>query len=144
MKPAALAFLVLTWLCAGCNNDTNQTPTAPSTNSASTSNTSFFSGTLAPHGSTFYSFTLTQAGTVRLTLAVLTFGTRNPTPTAIVGLGFGTPAGTGCSLTTSLNTGAGLVAQINSASSAGTFCVEIFDVGNLDRPVDFVIRIVHP
>jgi hypothetical protein len=81
---------------------------------------------------------------VSVTLASLTFGPRNPAPATIVGLGFGTPAGTDCSLTTSLNTAAGLVAQINSGSSMGTFCVEIFDVGKLDRPVDFVIRIVHP
>jgi hypothetical protein len=144
MKPAAIAFLVLTWLGVGCSRNTSQSPTAPSATSASTSNTSFFSGTLAPHGSSFYSFTLTQAGTVSVTLAILTFGPRNPAPATIVGLGFGTPAGTDCSLTTSLNTGAGLVAQINSGSSMGTFCVEIFDVGKLDRPVDFVIRIVHP
>ena len=141
MKPAAFVFLVLTWLGVGCSNTS---PAAPSTTSASTSGTFFFTGTLAPHGSSFYSLTLTQAGTVSLTLASLTFGPRNPAPATIVGLGFGTPVGPDCSLTTSLNTGAGLVAQINSASGTGTFCVDIFDVGHLERPVDFVIRIVHP
>ena len=140
MKPAALVFLALTWLAVGCSSS----PAAPSTTSALTSGPSFFTGTLAPQGSSFYSLTLTQAGTVSLTLASLTFGPRNPAPATIVGLGFGTPVGTDCSLTTSLNTGAGLVAQINSASGTGTFCVDIFDVGHLDRPVDFVIRIVHP
>ena len=92
----------------------------------------------------FFALTFTQAGTVSLTLASLTLGPRNPTLTTIVGLGFGTPAGTDCSLTTSLKTGAGLVAQINSASGTGTFCVDIFDAGNLATPVDFVVRIVHP
>ena len=142
MKPAALVFLVLTCLGVGCSNNTS--PAAPSSTSASTSGPTFFTGTLAPQGSSFYAFTLTQAGTVSLTLASLTFGPRNPTLATIVGLGFGPPAGTDWSLTTSLNTGAGLVAQIKSASGTGTFCVDIFDVGHLDRPVDFVIRIVYP
>jgi hypothetical protein len=141
MKPAALTFLVLVSLGVGCNSTS---PAAPSTTSASTSGPFFFTGTLAPQGSSFYALTLTQAGTVSLTLASLTFGPRNPTLATIVGMGFGTPAGTDCSLTTSLSTGAGLVAQINTASGAGIFCVDIFDVGKLDRPVDFVIRVVHP
>jgi hypothetical protein len=141
MKPIALIFLVLTLLDVGCSDSS---PAAPSTTSTSTSGPTFFTGTLAPQGSSFYSLTLTQAGTVSLTLASLTFGPRNPAPATIVGLGFGTPVGTDCSLTASTNTGAGLVAQINSASGTGTFCVDIFDVGHLDRPVDFVIRIVHP
>src|SRR5712692_1524396 len=108
MKPAALNSLALTWLGVGCSSNT---PAAPATTSASTAPT-FFAGTLAPQGSSFYSFTLTQAGTVSLTLASLTFGPQNPVPATIVGLGFGTPAGTDCGLTTSLKTGAGLVAQI--------------------------------
>ena len=141
MKPASLTFLVLTCLGVGCSNTS---PAAPSTTSTATSGPSYFTGTLAPKSSSFFAFTLTQAGTVSLTLASLTFGPRNPTLTTIVGLGFGTPAGTDCSLTTSLKTGAGLVAQINSASGTGTFCVDIFDVGNLTTPVDFVVRIVHP
>ena len=140
MKAGALAFLALTWLAAGCSSST---PAAPSTTSTSTG-PSFFTGSLAPRGSSFYSFTLTQAGTVSLTLTSLTFGPQNTVPATIVGLGFGTPVGTDCGLTTSLKTGAGLVAQINTAGGTGTFCVDIFDVGNLHSPVDFVIRIVHP
>jgi hypothetical protein len=141
MKPAALLFIVLTGLGVGCSNTS---PAAPSTTSTSTSSLTYFTGTLAPQSSSFYSLTLTQAGTVSLTLASLTFGPRNPAPATIVGLGFGTPVGTDCSLTASTNTGAGLVAQINSASGAGTICVDIFDVGHLTSPVDFVVRVVYP
>jgi hypothetical protein len=140
MKSAALAFLALTCLGAGCSSSA---PAAPSTTSTATA-PPFFTGTLAPKSSSFYSFTLTQAGTVSLTLASLSFGPQNPAPATIVGLGFGTPVGTDCSLTTSLQTGAGLVAQINTGASTGTFCVDIFDVGNLSSAVDFVIRIVEP
>ena len=140
MKAASLAFVALTLLGAGCSNNT---PAAPSTTSTSTGPT-FFTGSLAPRSSSFYSFTLTQPGAVSLTLASLTSGAHNAVPATIVGLGFGTPVGTDCGLTTSLKTGAGLVAQINTAGGTGTFCVDIFDVGNLRSPVDFVIRIVHP
>jgi hypothetical protein len=142
MKAAALACLALTCLGVACSS-TPAAPAAPSTTSTPAA-PPFFTGTLPPMGSSFYSFSLTQAGTVSLTLASLTFGPQHPVPATVVGLGFGTPVGTDCGLTTSLKTAAGLVAQINTAASIGTFCVDIFDVGNLNSPVDFAIRIVHP
>ena len=143
----ALTLLVVASLGVGCSNS-SQSPTTPSTTSSSTSAASgsayYFTGTLAPQNSSFYSFTTAQAGTVSVTLASLSVGPFNPTPGTSVGLGFGTPAGTGCSLTRSLKTGAGLAAQLVTAVAMGVFCVDIFDVGNLTVPTDFVVRIVHP
>ena len=139
-----LALLVVASLAVACS-DSSQTPTTPSTTSSSTSGAPiYFTGTLAPQTSSFYSFTITQAGTLSVTLASLSVDPFNPTLSASVGLGFGTPAGTACSLTRSVKTAAGLAAQLVTAVGLGVFCVEIFDVGNLKLPTDFVVRIVHP
>ena len=143
MKPAALTLLVLASLAVGCSTD--QSATAPSTTSTtSTASPYFFAGTLTPSGSGFYSFSLTQAGTVSLTVVSLSVGAFTPTPGTVVGVGFGTPAGTGCSLTSSVRTSAGLTAQLTTAAAVGTFCVSVLDVGTLSRATDFVVRIVHP
>ena len=139
-----LTLLVVASLGVGCSNSSSS-PTTPSTTGSSASGSPYyFTGTLAPQNSSFYSFTIARAGTVSVTLASLSVGPFTPTPSTSVGLGFGTPAGTGCSLTRSLKTGAGLAAQIVTAVATGVFCVDIFDVGSLTVPTDFVIRIVHP
>ena len=140
-----LTLLVVASMGVGCSNS-SQSPTTPSTTSTSGASDFpyYFTGTLAPQTSSFYSFTVAQAGTVSVTLASLSVGPFNPTPGTPVGLGFGTPAGTDCSLTRSLKTGAGLAAQLVTPVALGVFCVDIFDVGSLTVPTDFVIRIVHP
>jgi len=141
MRLTPFVFLVVAVLAAGCGNDTGTT--APSSTTSPTT-PYFFTGTLSPQSSSFYSFTLTQAGAVSITVVSLATGPFTPTPGTIVGIGYGTPVGTGCSLTSSAQTGAGLSAQLVTASGAGTFCVSIFDVGSLTTPTNFVVRIVHP
>jgi hypothetical protein len=143
MKPAALTLLVLSALGVGCSNN----PSSPSTGTTSTGSTTvpfFFAGTLAPQGANFYSFSLTQAGIIDITVVSLTNAPLNPTPNTTVGIGFGTPSGTTCGLTASARTSAGLVAQLTTAAGVGTFCISIFDVGTLTTSTNFVVRIVHP
>jgi len=141
MKAAALALVVLASLAAGCGGGAEST-TSPST--TSTAFPYYFAGTLAPAGSLFYTFTLTQAGPLSVSVVSLSVGAFNPTPSTVVGLGFGTPAGTGCSLTASVTTSAGLTAQLTAGAGVGTFCVSIYDTGTLRTPTDFVVRIIHP
>jgi hypothetical protein len=141
MKLASILLFVVAALEAGCSN--NAATSAPSS-TTSTTTPFYFTGTLAPQGSGFYSFTLNQAGTVSITVVSLATGPFSPTPGTVVGIGYGTPVGTGCSLTASARTNAGLTAQLVTASGAGVFCVSIFDVGALTTSTDFVVRIVHP
>jgi hypothetical protein len=138
---APLVLFVLVALTAACSDNTPSS-TAPSSTTPTTP--FYFTGTLAPQGSSFYSFTLTQAGTLGITVVSLATGPFSPTPATVVGIGYGVPVGSGCSLTASARTNAGLTAQLVTASGAGIFCVSIFDVGTLTAPTDFVIRIVHP
>ena len=133
--------LVLGVLVVGCNND-NNSPVAPTTPSAIT--TELFSGNLAVRGSSFYSFTTLQKSAVRLTLASLTAPTSHPALTTVVGLGIGVPSGIDCAMTSSVNTSAGLTAQVANEMNPGTYCARIFDVGSLTAPADFAIRIEYP
>jgi hypothetical protein len=142
MRLATLTFLFLTVLAAGCSNDSASTTTPSS--STSTTTPYYFTGTLTPQTSSFYSLTLTQAGIVSITVVSLATGPFAPTPGTIIGIGYGTPVGTGCSLTSSVQTAAGLTAQLVTATASGTFCVSVFDVGNVTTATDFVVRIVHP
>jgi hypothetical protein len=103
-----------------------------------------FSGTLAPQSSSFFSFPVYQAGMVNITLTGLTTTSLVSLPNTVVGVGFGTPGGQGCSLSSSVNTTEGAVPQLNLTSAAGISCVEVFDIGNLTSPADFLVNIVHP
>jgi hypothetical protein len=125
---------------AGCSllNDT----TSPSPISSSTNTTVTFTGTLAPgsaQGSNSSNFTVSQAGTVSVTLSSLS-------ATMGVGLGIGVPSGTtACTLTSSISTAvAGSTPQIVVTENPGAYCVSIYDVGNLTSAATFSITVVHP
>jgi hypothetical protein len=142
MKRIFLCGLVVTGVSVGCGGN-SQSTTAPSTTTTSPT-TELFAGALGPRASSFYSFTLAQAGTVTITLASVSVGSRGAAVPSVVGLGLGVPHALGCSLTSSTNTGAGLSAQMISEETAGIHCVAIDDIGNLADTLNFVIRIVHP
>ena len=134
MKVIALVGLAV--LCAGCNLLPGSTsPTTPTTT------TETFSGTLSAQTSSFYAFTVAAAGTVSITLTTL-----SPTATVPVGLGIGTPSGTtSCTLSSFTSSAvAGSTPQITVTENPGTYCAQIYDVGNITTPSTFSITIVHP
>jgi hypothetical protein len=142
MSARWFAILLLVPLAVACS-DNSQSTTSPSTSSPALF-PFYYAGTLSPSGSGFYSFGLTAAGPVSISVVSLSVGAQNPTPNTVVGIGFGTPVGTDCSLTASATTSAGLTAQLTAGAGVGTFCVSVFDVGQLKVATDFVVRIVHP
>jgi hypothetical protein len=105
--------------------------------------TETFAGTLSAKGSTFYSFFVTQAGPVGLTLAAVQTpgGAALNTP---LGIGWGIPAGTGCARSASQTTAPGLAAQLTVTLNPGTYCAAVFDSGTLSSAVNFAMRIRHP
>jgi hypothetical protein len=137
MKATVLAVLIAASATAACGNNDAST-TAPATSSSET-----FSGLMALQGSNFYSFTVSAAGTVDVTLASLMGKSPGPASNTIVALGLGNPVGTGCSLITSVNAAPGLTAAISNAVSPDVYCVQIQDIGNLTVPLNFTIRINH-
>ena len=98
-------------------------------------------GNVVPQGSSFYSFTVTTAGTVSVSLSSLMANTIGPASTAVVRLGLGVPLGTGCSVTSSVDTAAGLTTQLTVPVNPDVYCVNIADIGNLTAPMNFTIRI---
>ena len=138
MKRSALAlFVVAVVSSAGCGTLSNLF--SSSTNPSPSSTTDAFAGSLIVGGSSFFTFTVSQAGEVDVTLTSLA-GT---TP---VGIGIGTPNGTtSCTLaTTSQSTTAGASPQLTANENPGTFCVAVFDPGTLTSATTFAISVVHP
>jgi len=100
-----------------------------------------FSRTLAVKGVVSHNFIVLIAGKTAITL------TSVGPPSVAIGLGLGVPSGLNCVL--SLGTGSALTTepgtspQISGTTLAGTFCVEVFDVGNLTAPAAYSITVNH-
>ena len=129
---------------AACGNSSTTTPTTTTV----TSSTELFSGTLSAKGSAFYSFTVTSAGAVSVTLASTAATRIGPASGAKLRVGFGAPSGFGCVVSSSVDTTAGLSAQltvptVTADSNGSIYCVQVSDPSQLTSDVLFVIRIVH-
>lgn len=136
------ALVALSLLTAGCGD--SSTTTSPSTTTTTTTSTELFTGTLAPKGSTFYSFTVANAGTVSVTLASTATAKIGPATSSRLTVGLGIPSGFGCAVSSSVDTTSGLAAQLSAPNTpAGIVCVNLSDPGVLTADTLFVIRIVH-
>ena len=131
-----------------CNGET---PTSPSTTTDTSTNTTAatpvtvteeFSGRLSVGGSSFFSFTTTQTGTIALTLTGVSG--QNVPSTVWLGLGIGVPNAEDCVTSASVNTAAGSSSQISGSYNAGVYCARVHDIGNLFAPANFNVSIVRP
>lgn len=134
------AALAVSAIALGCAEPAS--PTSPDL-LVTTSMTELFTGTLQVAGTRFYSYTVTQPGTVSFTLASLTAAPSRPVTNRVT-LGVGIPAGTGCGLQASTSTSASLASQLQHSSTPGIYCVNVADADGLPSDVAFAIRIVHP
>lgn len=138
----AIAFCASLAVC-GCNKSPSPTSPTSTTASAVSGPASFlFSGTLEPRTTRFYSYSLTTGGTVSAMLASLELN-GSPRSNALE-IGLGVPAGTGCAVSVSQNSGALLIPQLRQDFGSGTYCVRISDIDGLPAPMNFTIRVVHP
>jgi hypothetical protein len=151
MKYAAcFCSLVLTLLTtSGCSGNTPTSPTTTTTTTTTTSTTlaspafsEDFNGTVPVGGSTFYSFTVTQYGTVNVSMTSVS-GQFVPS-TVTLGLGLGTPEAEGCATTTGVQTQSGAGPQLTGAYNPGVYCVKVSDVGNLFAAARFAVTIAYP
>lgn len=150
LKRAGFCSLVLTLLTAiGCS-DTPTSPTTTSTTTTTTTTTTVaspaysedFNGTVSVGGSVFYSFTVTQYGTVNISFTGIS-GQYVPS-TVTMGLGIGKPDAETCALTTNISTQAGAGPQLTGTYDPGVYCVKVSDVGNLFSPAKFAVTIAYP
>jgi hypothetical protein len=135
---ASISLAVIGSACGGSPT----TPTTAAVTVASPTVTDEFDDTVPVGGSTFYSFSIAQYGTVNLTLTSVQ-GTGVPS-TVMLGLGIGTPSGTTCTTSTTVNSAAGSTTQVTGAYGPGVFCAKVSDVGNLFGPATFTLAIAHP
>ena len=148
-RRACFCSLVLTLLTTwGCSGDT---PTSPTTTSSTTTTTTTvaapafteeFNDTVPVSGSIFYSFTVTQYGTVNVSLTSIS-GQYVPS-TVTIGLGLGKPDAETCVTTTQISTQSGAGPQITGAYDPGVYCVKVSDVGNLFSAAKFAVTIAYP
>lgn len=145
---AATAFI----LAAACSEPQFSLPTSPSdSDSTSTTTTTTvtatdpqtFSGTLAVRGQRFYSFTVPSTRTVRITLEQLHNGAGTASTATLV-LGLGVPSGTGCAMLREVAAGASDAPHIDESLTAGIYCAQLTDPGNLTEGVVFSVRIEFP
>lgn len=133
-----LRFSVAPWLviglfATGCGDD--NTSTTPSNTSTTTSEN--WSGVVAPGGQSSRSFTVNASGTITITLTAAG---------ATLGLGVGLPrvTGGGCRLGVTVSSSGGSSPQISTAADSGQYCVQVYDLGTLQDPVGFALKIDHP
>jgi hypothetical protein len=130
----AIAAAVSGGACNLFNSDDSPSSPTPA------SSTETFGGTIAQGANRpTFTVTVTQTGPVTVTLATMS-------PSVAMGLGIGTASGTtGCTLTSS-NTSvlAGSAPQLTVTEPAGTYCISLYDVGNLTGTATFTVIISHP
>lgn len=130
----SLAVFALAGLLAAYGGSGTTTPTG-----TPTSVTDTFSGTLAPGGSISFPFTITTSGTITATLTTLT-----PQTTITVGFGLGQPSSGTCALMSGAYSETSKVGQVLSGTiGTGSYCVVIYDIGNVQGSDDFVITVAH-
>lgn len=144
-------LLVAALTVAGC--DDSSTATSPTDTSSSTTTpvaspttTEVFAGRVPVGGSTFYSFTVVENGTVNVALADV--GGANVPSTVWLGLGLGTPSGEDCTAGSTINTAstttAGSTVHLTGTYAPGVYCVRVWDIGNLVAMAAFNVTIAHP
>lgn len=137
MKGAFAGILGVTVLAAACTGST----TGPSPSTV-TPVTNVFTGTLSVGGVATYSPPVAEASTVTMAVVSITSGSA-ATP-LVVGLAYGAPDETDpsiCIRSSTVRVAPSLLTQLTVTSTAGSHCVDIFDVGNLRGAVSFAVRI---
>ena len=146
LRVTALLVAVALALSACDDKGTATSPTSTTTTTtttvASPTATELFAGRVNIGGSTFYSFTVAENGTVNVNLADV--GGANVPSTVWLGLGLGTPTGEDCSASTTVNTAAGASVQLTGTYAPGVYCVRVWDIGNLAAVAAFNVTIAHP
>jgi hypothetical protein len=127
---AVLGAALITASCADPVAPSTPTPAVPTI-------TDTFSDTLLVLGSNTHQFTVAAIGGVKVSLASVQ-------PAALVGLGIGTPSLGSCSVIDHVDAVAGQAIQLSgTATVPGSYCVVIYDIGNLVEPAAYTINVLH-
>lgn len=139
MRRVTLACtLLLPFAVTGCGGDI-QSLLTPTPDPVYVTDT--FSGTLTPNGATSHPFPISSAGGGDVT-AVLRAVT--PDDTSIVGFSLGTWNGTACQAILSNDRATVSASLVGRATSTGSLCVRIYDIGALSNSQNYEVEVNHP
>ena len=133
MKRILWVVLGAALIATGCGDPvapTTPTPAAPTVLDT-------FSDTLLVLGANTHQFTVSQIGGVKVTLPSIE-------PGASVGLGIGTPSLGSCAVIDHVTAVAGQAVQLSGTTTVpGSYCILIYDLGNLVEPAVYTINVLH-
>ena len=138
MKPFLLTLLAFALTMAACSSSD---PTSTVTSPSATTTTEMFTGTVEPNFSVdFHSFSVAQTGSVSVTLTAA-----GPPATIFMGVGIGTPSATTGAVISDDSTiaPASATAQLTGTLATGSYCVQVYDVGNQAAPVTYSVTVAH-
>jgi hypothetical protein len=136
MSRLQVLAVVLALSAAACDSDNPITPITPSLPNTVTDT---FGGTLNQNGGESYPFSTSSSGGVTATLSTLA-----PDSALEVGLSLGTWNGSACYIVIAKDKATQSSSVLGQATSSGSLCVRIYDVGNVTDPITFEIQVVHP
>jgi hypothetical protein len=127
-------------IVSACSNPLSDLFGSPTTPSPTISTTDTFNGALAPNGSLVFTFSVTTAGSVAITLTAV-----SPATTGSLGLGVGPSSNGNCTIA---NSTSGAIAagspQLSAMENPGNYCVKVSDTGNLTTTSTVTVTVAHP
>jgi hypothetical protein len=129
-------LLALALTFSGCDDDNPTPPTAP-TPPPTTTDT--FSGMVNRNGGVTHTFATQASGTATATLTAL-----SPDSALVVGFSMGTWNGTVCQIVLANDRATQGTVVIGGVSTLSSFCMRIYDVGNIVDPIAYEFTVVHP
>lgn len=130
--------LLLPLLTAGCGGQV-QSLFAPTPDPVIVTET--FTGTLTRNGATSHPFPVSSAGGGDVTAILKAVA---PDGAAVVGFSIGTWNGTACQSVIANDRATAPASLLGRATSIGTLCVRIYDVGTIVDPQDYEVEVTHP
>ena len=131
----AFVFIALLGFTVGCGDDI--VPTTPTPDRPQISEPPI-SGTLTVNGGATHSFT-TGSGLITVTITSL-----SPNSEARIGLSLGTFNNNGaCQVVIANDSATQGTSVVGNASTTGSFCARVYDVGQLGAPTDYALTVVH-
>lgn len=139
MRRVTLACtLLLPFVAAGCGGQI-QNLIGPTADPVIVTET--FTGTLTRNGATSHPFPINfpSGGEVTAVLKTVT-----PDDTTVVGFSLGTFNGTACQSVIANDRAVAPASLLGRATSTGTLCVRIYDIGSVTDPQNYEIEVTHP
>lgn len=133
-----VVLTVLLAMTAACSN--GSTPVTPVVPVYVTDTFPFTPpGTLNMNGAVSHDFSVLTGGTITAQITSLA-----PNSTQVVGLLIGTWNGTGCAVSIANDRATQGSLITGTATTTGSFCVRIYDVGQITDPIQYTLSVTHP